>query len=72
MNMKFFGFAVLLFSFSGIVDANLKYNPYTGKYENAAPNSQLKYNPYSGNFSYEKPKSQLKYNPYTGTYYYDK
>ena len=63
---------VSVFAFSNLIEANLKYNPYTGKYEAATKDSKLKYNPYSGQYSYSQPSSKLKYNPYSGQYSYQK
>ena len=52
--------------------AVLKYNTYTGQWENVGNDYEQKYNPYTGSNSYQKPDAQLEYNPYTGKWEYER
>jgi hypothetical protein len=51
-------------------DASLKFNPYTGQYENATPNQQLRFNPSTGNWSYQSSTAKMKFNSATGKWEY--
>ena len=57
---------ILLFGITFSIYAETKYNPYTGEWETASPNSQLKYNPFSGEWKYASPDAGSKYNPNSG------
>ena len=52
--------------------AEIKYNPWTGEWENAPGDSSLKYNPWDGDWSYERRDSNLEYNPWTGKWDYER
>ena len=55
-----------------IAMADIKYNPYSGKWESATSDSSLKYNTYNGNWSHERKDSNLEYNPYTNRWDFER
>lgn len=57
---------ITLFVFlPNITLADIKYNPFTGQWENALRDSELEYNPFDVNWSHERSDSQLEYNSFT-------
>ena len=52
--------------------AEIKYNPWTGQWENAPRDSSLKYNPWENEWTYERDDSQLEYNPWTNEWKYER
>ena len=53
-----------------LVQADSKYNPYTGKWENRSSDDVLKWNPYKNTWNYEDPDSSLDYNPWSNEWDY--
>ena len=63
---------VIVFGLSTSSFADLKYNAFTGQWENVGSNYELQYNPFDNNYSYQKPDAQLEYNPFTGKWEYER
>jgi hypothetical protein len=58
-----FVFVVSLFAINN-VNAEQKYNLYSGQWETVTPNSELQYNPHSGQWGYSAPDLSPQYNHY--------
>ena len=69
---------ILILSFVAIIFlgsnafADLKYNPFTGQWENVGGNYQMKYNNFDNSWGYQKPNAQLKYNSFSGRWEYER
>lgn len=67
---RIFVLIVSLFVFATTAIAEQKYNPYTGDWETASPDSELQYNTHEGNWEYAPEGSSLEYNPHEGKWEY--
>jgi hypothetical protein len=52
--------------------ADLKYNAFTGQWENVGSDYQMKYNTFDNSWGYQKPDATLQYNPFSGRWEYER
>ena len=63
---------VLCLTFAGVVSAEQKHNPYSGKWETVPDSSwQPKYNPYENDWSYQPEDATIEHNPYENKWEWD-
>ena len=58
--------------FGSAAFADLKYNAFTGQWENVGSDYQMKYNTFDNSWGYQKPDAQLEYNPFSGKWEYER
>ena len=68
MKFSYSMIALIAFATSLSVIADVKYNPYSGKFETVKPDSKPTYNPYSNTFEMAPAGSKPKYNPYSNSF----
>ena len=52
--------------------ADLKYNAFSGQWENVGSNYEMKYDSMNNNWGYQKPGAQLEYNSFSGKWEYER